>query len=119
MGVVRGDHPVQHLVGVLPDGVGAPGEEAVGHGVPGGPALVGLGGGEGVGEDEAPEASGVAAPELHGDLAAHGEAGQDAVPDVQRVEEVDEVLGEVAEAGGARPGVRAGGVPRVPSGVLP
>lgn len=96
MGVVRGDHPVQDLVGVPPHPLL---EQPVGHGVPRGLALVGLGGRERVGEDEAPDALRVASVELHRDLAPHGQACDDAVVDAQVVEERDEVLGEVAEAG--------------------
>ncbi len=71
---------------------------AVARRVAGGFGGVGLG--EGGGEDEAGETLRVLVGEGHGDLAAHGEAGDDGGGDVEVVEEGGDVVGHGLEGGG-------------------
>ena len=75
-------------------------DEAVGGGAAGLDCFFGVGLREGRGEDEAGEAMGELVGEGHGDLSAHGEAGDDGFGDVEVVEEGVDVGRHGLEGGG-------------------
>ena len=96
----RRDHPVEHLDGV---GVHALVHQPRRLGQPGRARLRGLARGGGVGEEQPRHPLRVPGVQVERDLAAHREPGDDRRGHAQRVEQVDEVVGE------RRPGRRGAG----------
>ncbi|GHJ35571.1 hypothetical protein Sm713_11800 [Streptomyces sp. TS71-3] len=97
--VVRGEHLADDLARVP---VHALGQQPVGEPVAQLLALLGLGGRGGVGQHEGPHPFGVAALELHDDLAAHGHPADDRAHHAQVIEEGGDVVREVGEEDRAR-----------------